>query len=81
MNATVQKWGNSLALRLPKALANEIRIIEGTQVELVRTEEGLLLRPARRRSYRLSELVAGITARNVHPEADWGRSVGREHLR
>ena len=80
MNTTIRKWGNSLALRLPKTLADEVHITEGAQVEIVRTEQGLLLKPRRRRRYRLSELVAGITPQNRHPETKWGPDVGREIL-
>jgi antitoxin MazE len=80
MDAKIQKWGNSLALRLPKVLADEVEIGEGTQVELIRAGEGLLLKPKRKRRYRLSELVAGITKNNVHQETPWGRAVGREIL-
>ncbi len=81
MTATIQKWGNSLALRLPKALANEAHIAEGTRVELVRTKEGVLLKARRKPRYRLSELLAGVTRKNVHPETNWGHSVGRERLK
>jgi antitoxin MazE len=78
MNATIQKWGNSLALRLPKALAEDARMTEGTQVELLQTEDGLLLKAKSGPRYRLDKLVAGITPKNLHAETDWGRSVGRE---
>ncbi len=78
MNVTIKKWGNSLALRLPKALASEVHITEGAEVDLIRTDEGLLLKPKSQRRYRLSELVRGITSRNVHLETDWGTPVGRE---
>ncbi len=80
MTATIQKWGNSLALRLPKTLANETHLAEGTRVELVRTEEGVLLKAKRKPHYRLSELLAGVNKKNIHPETSWGRSVGREVL-
>jgi antitoxin MazE len=82
MTATIQKWGNSLAVRLPKALAAEARMREGAKVELVHTPEGLLVKPKRKPKprYRLSELLAGITADNAHPETGWGRSQGRELL-
>jgi antitoxin MazE len=82
MIATIQKWGNSLALRLPKALADEARIREGAKVELVHTPEGLLLKARRKPKlrYRLSDLLAGITAENVHLETDWGTSSGKELL-
>jgi len=80
MMTTIQKWGNSLALRLPKALASEARMAEGSRVELVRTDEGVLVKAGRKPHYRLSELLAGVTKRNAHPETAWGRSVGRERL-
>jgi antitoxin MazE len=80
MNATIQKWGNSLALRLPKALAEEAKMMEGTQVELLRTTDGLLLKARTRPRYRLAKLVAGISARNRHSETDWGPERGREIL-
>ncbi len=80
MTATIQKWGNSLALRLPKAMATDANIAEGTQVELVRTDEGLLLKATKKPRYRLSALLAGISRKNLHQETDWGQPVGREVL-
>ena len=80
MTAIIHKWGNSLAVRLPKALADEVQVHEGAKVELVATPEGVLVKTKRRRRYRLSDLLAGITPDNVHPETDWGRSVGKERL-
>ena len=82
MTATIQKWGNSLALRLPKALADEARIREGAKVELVRTPEGVLVKAKRRAKprYRLSDLLAGITPGNLQAETAWGPSVGKEIL-
>ena len=78
MTTTIQKWGNSLALRLPKALATEVHIAEGTRVELVRTKEGVLVKAERKPRYRLSKLLAGVTKKNIHAETDWGKSVGQE---
>lgn len=79
MKTTIQKWGNSLALRLPKALADEVQIREGSKVELVRTADGVLVKtPRRKPRYRLSDLLAGVTPNNVHSETDWGPPVGRE---
>ena len=63
-----------------KTLANETHLAEGTRVELVRTEEGVLLKAKRTPHYRLSELLAGVKKKNLHPETNWGRSVGREVL-
>ena len=81
MTTTIQKWGNSLALRLPKALATEAHMAAGSRVELVRTDEGVLVKVGRKPHYRLSELLAGVTSENIHPETDWGRPVGREILK
>jgi antitoxin MazE len=80
MTATIQKWGNSLAVRLPKALADEAQMHEGARVELVPTPEGVLVKAKRRRRYRLADLLAGVRQGNVHPETDWGRPVGKESL-
>jgi antitoxin MazE len=82
MTATIQKWGNSLAVRLPKALADEARMREGAKVELVPTPEGVLVKPKRKPKprYRLSDLLAEITPDNVHAETDWGPPQGREIL-
>jgi antitoxin MazE len=80
MKATIQKWGNSLALRLPKALAEEAKIREGSKVELVGTPDGVLVKARRKPRYRLSDLLAEVTPQNVHPQTEWGASVGREVL-
>jgi antitoxin MazE len=79
MAATTQiaKWGNSLGLRLPKAVAREARIDEGDIVD-VSVENGAVVIRASRPAYSLEQLVAGITARNRHDESDWGTPVGHE---
>jgi antitoxin MazE len=74
----VSRWGNSLAVRIPKALAEDAQLREGEAVSVtVSHEGGLWIRPARRR-YRLRQLVARITARNRHEETDWGKPLGKE---
>jgi antitoxin MazE len=80
MNATIAKWGNSLAVRVPKHIADELGLAAGTPVEL-RVEDGRLVlakpRPKLPR-YKLSELLEGYDGTNNHPEVDWGPDVGRE---
>jgi antitoxin MazE len=76
--ATVSKWGNSLAVRIPLAIAKQASIGEGDCVALVLgADGGIVLRPTRRR-YELSELVARITPKNRHRETDWGQPQGEE---
>jgi antitoxin MazE len=78
MTATIQRWGQSLAVRLPQQLAEEAQLGEGKEVELVQTAEGVLLKSKRKVRYQLADLVAGITPENVHPATEWGPPVGRE---
>ncbi len=75
---TISKWGNSLAVRIPLAIAKQASLNEGDCVALALDGEGgIVLRPTRRK-YELSELVAGITPRNRHRETDWGPPQGGE---
>ncbi len=78
MKTKVSRWGNSLALRLPKKLATSHQIFEDSNVEIIEKEEGLLLRPSRKENYDLNELLKGITKENVHEEVSTGAVRGRE---
>ena len=78
--ATTQlaKWGNSLALRIPKTLADGAKLKEGDPVRVrVASGGGLVIKPARRK-YSLRRLVAKITAKNRHEETGWGKPAGKE---
>ena len=77
MNTTIQMWGNSLALRIPQAVARQIHVSSGDSVELHVDGDGLRIRPARRR-YRVAQLVGKITPGNRHTETAWGKPVGKE---
>jgi antitoxin MazE len=78
--ATTQlaKWGNSLALRIPKAVADSAGLRNGDPVSLRVSEDGGLVVSPGRRKYKLAALVSRITAKNRHGETDWGNPVGRE---
>jgi len=74
----VSKWGNSLAVRIPLAIARQASLGEGDCVTVaLERNGGIVLRPARRK-YELSDLVSRITQKNRHPETDWGRPLGEE---
>ncbi len=77
MRTQISKWGNSLGVRIPKAYAKEVGLAEGATVEVKVSGRNLILAPAPR-EYSLEELVAGITPKNRHGEADWGEPVGKE---
>src|SRR5215472_9543578 len=76
--STISKWGNSLAVRIPLAIAKQAGLGEGDRVTLALDRNGgVLLRPSRRK-YELSELVSRITPRNRHRETGWGPPQGEE---
>jgi antitoxin MazE len=76
--STISKWGNSLSVRIPRAIARQASLAEGDCVKLVLDSDGdIVLRPTQRK-YELSDLVAQITPRNRHRETDWGRPHGEE---
>ena len=77
MRARIDKCGNHLRVRIPKALARELDFDEGTIVEVRVSGRNLILAPVRR-EFTLSELVAGITPRNRHRMTDWGPPAGNE---
>jgi antitoxin MazE len=73
----VTRWGNSLAVRIPKALAEQTKIEEGSEVELSVADGVLTVRP-KAPTYRLEELLAQVTPGNRHDEIDWGEPQGKE---
>jgi len=77
MKTKVSKWGNSLALRLPKAIVDGHNISEGADMELVEREDGLLLTPVPQ-GHDLESLLAQINEENLHSEISTGRSLGKE---
>jgi len=74
----IQKWGNSLGLRIPRALAAEAQVEEGQAIDLTVENGCLQIRPLRLRRYVLGELLKGVTPDNIHGEISNGRPVGRE---
>jgi len=81
MTQKVQKWGNSLAVRIPKTFALQLELSEGTPFSLVVEGETLVLSKATSKPrYSLDELMAQVTDENIHPETDWGAPVGRERF-
>jgi antitoxin MazE len=78
MKASVQRWGNSLALRIPKPIALESGLAEGSVVDLKLRKGVIALIPERRRKHKLHELLSQITTKNVHREVSAGAPVGKE---
>ena len=77
MKMTIQKWGNSLALRIPSSFARDAHVEKGTQVDLSIAEGRLIIAPVEK-SYSLNDLVGEISKRNLHGEVDTGERLGKE---
>ncbi len=78
MRVQIQKWGNSLALRIPKPFAQDAGVREGTMVQLSVSDGRLVAAPLRARKPHLKDLLARITKVNLHEEVKTGLPVGRE---
>jgi antitoxin MazE len=77
MKATIRKWGNSLAFRIPRPLAQQAGLEEGSGV-VIEAGRGILTITPGRSKPALADLLHAITPRNLHGPIDTGRPVGRE---
>lgn len=78
MRVRVQKWGNSLALRIPRSFAAETALDPGAEVDLTVEGGRLVVTPVDPPSYSLEELLSRVSSSNLHGEHDTGGSVGAE---
>lgn len=78
MRLRVQKWGNSLALRIPAAFARETGLEPGADVNLELDGIRLIITPAPHGPYSLDQLLEGVTEENLHDAVDMGEPRGRE---
>jgi antitoxin MazE len=78
MRTKIQKWGNSLALRIPKSFAEEAEVEAGSRVDLSVTDGQLVIRPVRSQRFELHALLVGVKEENLHAEISTGEPTGRE---
>lgn len=78
MKTRVQKWGNSLALRIPKPFAMEIGLRRNSPVEISLVEGRLVIMPVVEPALTLKHLLAQVNEDNLHGEIETGPAVGRE---
>ncbi|HET6234043.1 MAG TPA: AbrB/MazE/SpoVT family DNA-binding domain-containing protein [Acetobacteraceae bacterium] len=78
MSVTLHKWGNSVGLRVPKPLLDQLGLKQGVQVDVKVEGNRLVIEPVRHRRYTMAELLEGFTPDNRPGEVDWGERVGRE---
>lgn len=78
MRTKIQRWGHSLALRIPKPFAIEAKLGNQTEVDLTVTNGKLVVSSATKPAQSLEDLLSRVTKRNLHGEIDTGTPVGRE---
>lgn len=78
MRTRIQRWGHSLALRIPKPFAVEANLGEQSEVDLTVTNGKLVVAPATKPAQSLKTLLAKVTKDNLHREVNTGRRMGRE---
>jgi antitoxin MazE len=78
VKSKVQRWGNSLAVRIPKAFAEEVGLTDNSSIEMRLVKGGLLVEPSSTWTPSLDELLDGVTDSNLHDEVDSGPAQGSE---
>lgn len=78
MKTRVQKWGNSLAMRIPKSFASEVGLNPNSSVEMSLKDGKLIVMPTVKPKFTLKQLLAQVTEENLHHEVDTGPAVGSE---
>ncbi|MCZ8347459.1 MAG: AbrB/MazE/SpoVT family DNA-binding domain-containing protein [Leptospiraceae bacterium] len=76
MESTIQKWGNSLGIRIPKLFAKQLELNDGSQVEMVQEGNKIIIYPYIRES--LGEKLKKIKTKNIHSEISTGDRIGNE---
>jgi antitoxin MazE len=76
MESTIQKWGNSLGIRIPKLFAKQLELNDGSQVEVVQEGNKIIIYPYIRES--LGEKLKKIKTKNIHSEISTGDRIGNE---
>jgi antitoxin MazE len=78
MKTTIRRWGHSLAVRIPRNVAQETSLGAGDEVEMRTEDDGIVVGRPQVKAYRLSDLMDRVTKTNRHSEVDWGKSAGGE---
>ena len=78
MQTKIKKWGNSLALRIPKLLALDANLKQNELVELSIDKGSIIITPINEKKYSLGKLLKGVSKNNLHGEFNTGAPVGKE---
>lgn len=75
---TVKKWGNSLAIRIPRAIVQNLGLSEDNDLQIISNGKVATLERKSHKKLTLKQLLGKVTPENIHGEIDWGGPVGKE---
>jgi antitoxin MazE len=78
MKTQIARWGNSLAVRIPKPVAEAAKLRPGDHLEMAVEDSGVVRMRKRKGKQNLKDLIRGITSANLHTVTDWGGPQGKE---
>ncbi len=78
MKTQIARWGNSIAVRIPKTVAEAAKLRAGDHLEMAVEDSGVVRMRKKQGKLSLKDLIRGITAENLHTETDWGEPEGKE---
>jgi antitoxin MazE len=78
MQTKIQKWGNSLAIRIPKSFALNVNLKQNELVDISIDKGKIIISPIAQKEYSLEELLKGVSENNLHSEIDTGAPAGKE---
>ncbi|MBL7181341.1 MAG: AbrB/MazE/SpoVT family DNA-binding domain-containing protein [Pseudomonadota bacterium] len=78
MQTKIKKWGNSLALRIPKSFALNVNLKQNELVDISIDKGKIIIAPITQKEYSLEELLKGVSENNLHNEFDTGSPAGKE---
>jgi antitoxin MazE len=76
MKTKIQKWGNSLGIRIPMSILKDLSLKNGSIVEIKEKDDRIIIQPSKKNE--LEALMSGISDENLHTETDWGAAEGDE---
>jgi len=78
MQTKIKKWGNSLAVRIPKLLAFDVNLKQNEWIDISIGKNSIVITPIGEKEYSLEKLLKGVSKNNLHGEFDTGAPVGKE---
>lgn len=78
MSGKIQKWGNSLAIRIPKTYAEALELSEGASIKMKIMKDKLVISRRKKQDIKLNELLSGINEKNTHKEVVYQKPVLKE---